>query len=838
MSAEDAGTIYAEIRLTLTQMEKDGLDAQKAMDELANKFQEKGKKGGEMYVKGFGKGQQQLNKRLNDMVANLKDVSPKMGAMGDKIAKVFSKPIFAMVPTVSAAFQAMLPVIGSILAVIGVLFKAISAAAKKQKEFNDNVKLAKQAQDALVSSTKASTDASKKQNEMEERKSVAMAKVRLAFNNLFEPIRKLGETIKNFADKVIVFFLEKLELITKGLGIFMGAAALVVPTLAPAAAALLAFSNSMSKVEDADAKAAVAAQKLAGVNKELITSVEAYEAELKNLEIAEKHGVKTAEEAAGAKASAADSYLQKLIELRNETVKQLKLSEDEAENNPEVRNIENTIAAIVQQRDEYAKLAEAKKESGKKTEKTDQEKITEARRAAIEKYEQAVRKADDAHKAGLIDEIELQKQKEAALAAEYADMEAIVAQYKLTTGETVKMRDSLAEQVKLNQDIANAKKYQEERDKISIDQQDELKRQLIAQTSAKAQSAKTEEEKNRLLDDAIDLENELIQAQRDRAREVLEQSDAVKNASKEVRDEILADFDKITEGMKKVRGETKTEGDGSFLERLFGSEKAKQAMQFGEAALDSFNSIADASLEIARNAADRRIAIIEDELEETLKNIEKERNARLIAAGFAVENNAESLEAQLEAAKRTGDEVLIYQTERRLEEQRINDQFDEEAKKAKEEAEREKAQLEYNVAVQEYRNKIINAVNSGIMAVINALSTPGIPWPLAAAFGIAAGISTGAQIAALKSNPPQPPKFANSGIVPGNSYHGDRVNALVDSGELILNRAHQDNIAEQLTSNGTVNATIVVMLDGRDIAKTTVDMVNDGYYTIKARAVR
>lgn len=42
------------------------------------------------------------------------------------------------------------------------------------------------------------------------------------------------------------------------------------------------------------------------------------------------------------------------------------------------------------------------------------------------------------------------------------------------------------------------------------------------------------------------------------------------------------------------------------------------------------------------------------------------------------------------------------------------------------------------------------------------------------------------------------PKFANGGIVPGNSRSGDRVLAGVNSGELILNEAQQHNIASKL----------------------------------------
>lgn len=52
-------------------------------------------------------------------------------------------------------------------------------------------------------------------------------------------------------------------------------------------------------------------------------------------------------------------------------------------------------------------------------------------------------------------------------------------------------------------------------------------------------------------------------------------------------------------------------------------------------------------------------------------------------------------------------------------------------------------------------------------------------------------------------------KYANGGIVGGSSWQGDNVPAMVNSGELILNRAQQDNIARQLTSGPQVNIQVI-----------------------------
>ena len=72
-------------------------------------------------------------------------------------------------------------------------------------------------------------------------------------------------------------------------------------------------------------------------------------------------------------------------------------------------------------------------------------------------------------------------------------------------------------------------------------------------------------------------------------------------------------------------------------------------------------------------------------------------------------------------------------------------------------------------------------------------------WIAAATAGLATMVST---ITAIKSVT-SAGKFAEGGIIPGNSYSGDRLTANVNSGELILNRAQQSNIASQLQNSGT-----------------------------------
>ncbi len=83
-------------------------------------------------------------------------------------------------------------------------------------------------------------------------------------------------------------------------------------------------------------------------------------------------------------------------------------------------------------------------------------------------------------------------------------------------------------------------------------------------------------------------------------------------------------------------------------------------------------------------------------------------------------------------------------------------------------------------------------------------------WIAFAAAGLATMVTTISQIkSATKGG------FAEGGIVPGNNYSGDMLNTAsygINSGELILNRAQQNNIASQLENgNGNSGTTVATV---------------------------
>lgn len=85
-------------------------------------------------------------------------------------------------------------------------------------------------------------------------------------------------------------------------------------------------------------------------------------------------------------------------------------------------------------------------------------------------------------------------------------------------------------------------------------------------------------------------------------------------------------------------------------------------------------------------------------------------------------------------------------------------------------------------------------------------------WIAATVAGIANMISAVTAIKQVTSAG----KFADGGMVGGNSYSGDNLTASVNSGELILNRAQQNTIASQL-QGGAANIRVQGFVKGHDI---------------------
>lgn len=90
------------------------------------------------------------------------------------------------------------------------------------------------------------------------------------------------------------------------------------------------------------------------------------------------------------------------------------------------------------------------------------------------------------------------------------------------------------------------------------------------------------------------------------------------------------------------------------------------------------------------------------------------------------------------------------------------------------------------------------------------------------AMGIAASATSMAAINTAQY--PPPPVFAQGGIVPGNSFSGDKVPAMVNSGEMILNQSQQNTllgIANNSSSKNNSSGSTNIYFDGVNIQSLT-----------------
>lgn len=123
--------------------------------------------------------------------------------------------------------------------------------------------------------------------------------------------------------------------------------------------------------------------------------------------------------------------------------------------------------------------------------------------------------------------------------------------------------------------------------------------------------------------------------------------------------------------------------------------------------------------------------------------------------------------------------------------------------------------------------QIVGSVNN----IVSGISSLGIEVPagitkvlgvMQVIIGIISAIQVILAIIGVQSSIPF---FAKGGIVraaggfqvPGNSFSGDRVPALLNSGELVLNRSQQGVLANALSGNAFDNLELTASLNGEDI---------------------
>lgn len=137
------------------------------------------------------------------------------------------------------------------------------------------------------------------------------------------------------------------------------------------------------------------------------------------------------------------------------------------------------------------------------------------------------------------------------------------------------------------------------------------------------------------------------------------------------------------------------------------------------------------------------------------------------------------------------------------------------------------AQDEYKIKMWEWSASLAMATANIAQGVAAALSKePPASYVLAALTA-----SSGAlQLATLTANKPKPPAFQSGGIVPGNSYTGDKVSARVNSGEMILNSAQQAQLWKLANGGmgGGINMPVTINNTASDKVSANATMSKNG----------
>ena len=133
---------------------------------------------------------------------------------------------------------------------------------------------------------------------------------------------------------------------------------------------------------------------------------------------------------------------------------------------------------------------------------------------------------------------------------------------------------------------------------------------------------------------------------------------------------------------------------------------------------------------------------------------------------------------------------------------------EEEYNEAIAESKKKAAKEQYKIQMWQWSASILQATANIAQGVSMAIAQGGVAGLITGALVAAAG---SVQIASIIASKPTPPSFASGGIVPGSSYSGDRVQANVNSGEMILNAAQQRSLWEAANGRGAGGGTNIVI---------------------------
>jgi TP901 family phage tail tape measure protein len=208
--------------------------------------------------------------------------------------------------------------------------------------------------------------------------------------------------------------------------------------------------------------------------------------------------------------------------------------------------------------------------------------------------------------------------------------------------------------------------------------------------------------------------------------------------------------------------------------------------------------------------------------ENRLAELDEQMQAELEAAGVSEESAVSSAQNELDAAVKGGDAQVIAEKQKALKKAKIEEEY-----------QKKRAKLEYEAAKTKWQFDLALAVASGAQAILNAWNSALFPFNIPA-IAIATTLA-GVQVGTVMASEPKAPSFETGGIVPGESFTGDRVTAMVNSGEMILNRAQQTRLLAMINAGQGVSGDINI---NNDFGGIYTSMDEDRYSREMARRVK
>lgn len=277
------------------------------------------------------------------------------------------------------------------------------------------------------------------------------------------------------------------------------------------------------------------------------------------------------------------------------------------------------------------------------------------------------------------------------------------------------------------------------------------------------------------------IEQQAAKVQERLAAEKLSAEEAERRAKEQAEAEAA-----INEFVKRIAGISAPDRR-SLRERL--ADQKAQLDQFYREMLDMAILTEEQKEELERQYFEKRRVLIEAQKEAELDAIEELKQARKDLAKESLASLVSTVNTFTNIAKSNSQARLDV----RIAEIEAEELSEEEKNKKILEAQKKAAREQYRIELWQWTVSSLQAAANIAEGISKCFAQQGPYGFITSALVAAAGA---AQIATIIASKPQPPAFAAGGVVPGNSYSGDRVTAMVNSGEMILTRQQQARLFE------------------------------------------